>query len=94
MQLYENSIRMNCEYILDHIAQIKRLNTDRNIVFFLNEINDKIIETLYTSDEWFNTVNMSHDQSLQLLYKNTKLQGVIKGLENEFDDLDTYKKPK
>ena len=85
-QLFENSIRQKCEYALDQLEEINKLCKDRNMVFFLKETIDTIIEIMYTSDEWFANINISHDQSTQLLKNTEKLKNIIQDYENSDDD--------
>jgi hypothetical protein len=85
-QLFENTIRQKCEYAIDQLNQVDKLNKDRNIVFFLKETLDTLIEIMYTSDEWFANINISHDQSQQLLKKTEKLTNIIQDIENSDDD--------
>jgi hypothetical protein len=85
-QLFENIIRQKCEYSIGQLEQIDRMNKDRNLVFFLNEIRDAIVEIMYTSDEWFANINISHDQSILLLKKTEKLTNIIQDYENSDDD--------
>lgn len=86
IQLFENTIRQKCEYAIDQLNQVDKLNKDRNIVFFLKETLDTLIEIMYTSDEWFTNINISHDQSVQLLKKTEKLTNIIQDIENSDDD--------
>ncbi len=85
-QLFENTIRLKCEYAIDQLEELNKLNKDRNAVFFLKEALDTLIEIMYTSDEWFANINISHDQSQQLLQKTQKLTNIIQDIENSDDD--------
>lgn len=85
MQLFENDIRTKCDYILAHLQQISQDNTDRNLTFFINEIRDKVIEVMYTSDDWFVRVNTLNDKVLQAHQTIQRLSKSVKMYNNAID---------
>jgi len=85
MQLFENDIRTKCDYILSHIQQISQNNADRNLTFFIEEIRDKVIEVMYTSDDWFVRVNTLNDRVLQLGQRIQKLTKSVQSYNNAID---------
>jgi len=87
MQLFENDIRTKCDYILSHIQQISQNNTDRNLKFFIEEIRDKVIEVMYTSDDWFVRVNTLNDRVLHL---NQKIQRLTSSIQSYSNAIDSY----
>jgi ATP-dependent 26S proteasome regulatory subunit len=87
MQLFENDIRTKCDYILAHLQQISQDNTDRNLIFFIEEIRDKIVEIMYTSDDWFVRVNTLNDKVLQAYQK---IQGLSKSISMYNNAIDSY----
>jgi len=87
MQLFENDIRTKCDYILSHIQQISQTNTDRNLTFFIEEIRDKVIEVMYTSDDWFVQVNTLNDRVLHL---NQRIQRLTSSIQSYSNAIDSY----
>ena len=87
MELFENDIRTRCENSIAFLEEIVRLNKDRNIVFFLQQLQEEIIEIMYTSDNWFLDINTQNDRVKNLIHNNSHLKGTIQEIANEVDDM-------
>ncbi|HRZ18436.1 MAG TPA: hypothetical protein P5136_00025 [Methanofastidiosum sp.] len=88
MQLFNNDIRMKCEEILANIQELSRRNTSRESAYFLNEVKDKIIEIMYTSDEWHSTINIDHDKIQRLIQRSQDLETVLGDVDDDIDDME------
>ena len=82
MELFENDIRQRCENSIAFLEEITRLNKDRNLVFFLQQIQEEVIEIMYTSDSWFLAINSQNDKLKSLLHNNSQMKGMIQEISN------------
>lgn len=85
MELFENDIRQRCENSIAFLEEITRLNKDRNLVFFLQQIQEEVIEIMYTSDSWFLAINSQNDKLKSLLHNNSQMKGMIQEISNELE---------
>jgi hypothetical protein len=89
MQLFNNDIRTKCEDILASLQEISRRTRDREIFYFLNEIQDKLVEIEYTSDEWFTAINLDNDTADRLRTRIKSLSTALDDYDDEIDDMDS-----